>query len=66
MLGNLLQNDNMKDHLHSVSRIIMRLSLNEVNLGYFIRFMEVLIAELTGNCLAEMEQVCSGKGSKEI
>lgn len=65
MLGNLLQNDAMTENLHSISRIIMRLSLNDTNLGYFITFMEQLVAEVTSSCLGDIDKICASTGSPE-
>lgn len=54
----MLQKDSMKDYLHSISRIIMRLSLNENNLNNFIRFMEMIITELARSSLEDLNRLC--------
>lgn len=56
LLGNLLQSNFIKDNLHLVSKIIMRLSIQEQNLNNFIVYMERLVRELVEEGLADIRR----------
>jgi hypothetical protein len=43
LLADLLKSDHANTHLHHLSRIIMRLSINDQNLACFIRFMNAIV-----------------------
>lgn len=50
-LGELLQSDFVGDNLAHVSKIIMRLSVEQHNLHNFINYLEKLVENLTDQAL---------------
>lgn len=56
LLGELLQSDDVRENLPLVSKIIMRLSVEEHNLRNFIGFLEQLVQKLTAQALEELEK----------
>lgn len=54
LLGELLQSDFVRDNLPLVSKIIMRLSIEEHNLRNFINYLEQLVRQLTDQALTEV------------
>lgn len=54
LLGELLQSDFVSDNLPLVSKIIMRLSVEEHNLKNFIGYLEQLVRQLTDQALSEV------------
>lgn len=68
LLGELLQSDFVGDNLALVSKIIMRLSVEEENLKSFIRYLEQLVRQLTDLALKEVmsENRIEGIGRPKI
>jgi hypothetical protein len=65
----MLQAGIARENVHAVSRIIMRLSLNDNNLDRFILFMRQLVQQLAELSLAKVEEMCHaeqvGQSSKD-
>jgi hypothetical protein len=55
LLGELLQSDFVRENLPLVSKIIMRLSVEEQNLKNFIEYLEKLVRQLTDQALTEVK-----------
>lgn len=68
LLVDLLQSDYVRDVLPLVSKVIMRLSIEDCNLLVFIAYLEQLVRRLTGQTLAELgtEEKLKSEGSTKL
>lgn len=65
LLGDLLQSNYIKESLHVVSKIIMRLSIEHTNLNSFIEYLDRLMKQLSQEALRDIERWRSREDRKD-